>query len=183
MEKVGIQHGKTKIRTSWWHVINSTRSFRCSQSTIVQHLVVSWQKSLKLFNWKPPECRKDCNSLPSEVIASSRLLQWDGKDSLKSKFNRMAKLGLVTVEDGILESQRQMMAFRTVRSRFHIPPGYGQIWQTVVQLPILSSPIPQLVVVEPWKDWFFDNNKGTDAEAEVGLGLGFLVFLMFKQGR
>ena len=159
VEKVGIQHGKTKIRTSWWHVINSTRSFRCSQSTIVQHLVVSWQKSLKLFNWKPPECRKDCNSLPSEVIASSRLLQWDGKDSLKSKFNRMAKLGLVTVEDGILESQRQMMAFRTVRSRFHIPPGYGQIWQTVVQLPILSSPIPQLVVVEPWKDWFFDNKK------------------------
>ena len=33
------------------------------------------------------------------------------------------------------------------------------------------------------KGWFFYNNKGTDAEAEVGLGLGFLVFLMFKQGR
>ena len=31
------------------------------------------------------------------------------------------------------------MAFRTVRSRFHIPPGYGQIWQTIVQLPILPS--------------------------------------------
>ena len=44
----------------------------------------------------------------------------------------MAKLGSLTVEDGILESLSQMMAFRTVRSRFHIPPGYGQIWQTVV---------------------------------------------------
>ena len=78
---------------------------------------------------------------------------------LKSKFNRMAKLGLVTVEDGILEPQRQMMALRTMRSRFHIPPIYGQIWQIVVQLAILSSPIPQLVVMEPWKDWFFENKK------------------------
>ena len=51
------------------------------------------------------------------------------------------------------------MAFRTVRSRFHIPPGYGHLWQTVVQLPILLSPIPHLVVVEPWKDWFFVNKK------------------------
>ena len=80
----------------------------------MQHLVVSWQKSLKLFNWKPPEYRKDCNSLPTEVITSSRLLECDGKDGLKSKFNRMAKLGLVTMEDGILESQRQMMVFRTL---------------------------------------------------------------------
>ena len=37
--------------------------------------------------------------------------------------------------------------------------GYGQIWQTIVQLPILSSAIPQLVVVEPWNDWFFYNKK------------------------
>jgi hypothetical protein len=71
----------------------------------------------------------------------------------------MAKLGLITVEDGILESQRQMMAFRTVRNRFHIPPGYSQIWQSILELPILSSLIPQLVVEEPWKDRLFYNKK------------------------
>jgi hypothetical protein len=52
-----------------------------------------------------------------------------------------------------------MMAFRTVRSRFHLPPRYSQIWQSVLQLPILLSLIPQLVVEEPWKDWPFDNKK------------------------
>ena len=159
VEKVGIQCGRTNIATSWWHIINSTRSFKCSESYIVQHLVVSWQRCLKLFNWKPPDCRKNINSLPTEVITSSRLLQWEGKENLKSKFNRMAKLGLVTVEDGILETQRKMMAFRTARSRFHIPTGYGQIWQSILDLPILSMPIPQLLVEEPWNDWCFDNKK------------------------
>jgi hypothetical protein len=159
VEKVGIQCGRTKIETSWWHIINSTRSFKCSESYIVQHLVVSWQRCLKLFNWKPPDCRKDINSLPTEVIASSRLLQWEGKENLKSKFNRMAKLGLVTVEDGILETQRKMMAFRTARSRFHIPTGYGRLWQSILDLPILSMPVPQLLEEEPWNDWFFDNKK------------------------
>jgi hypothetical protein len=61
----------------------------------------------------------------------------------------MAKLGSVTMEDCILESQRQMMAFRTKRSRFHIPLGYDQIWQSILESPILSLPIPQLVVEEP----------------------------------
>jgi hypothetical protein len=72
---------------------------------------------------------------------------------LKSKFNRMARLGLVIVEDGILETLRKMIAVRTARSRFHIPTGYGQIWQSILDLSILSMPIPQLVVEEPWNDW------------------------------
>jgi hypothetical protein len=56
------------------------------------------------------------------MITSSRLLRLDGKNNLKSNLNRMAKLGLIIVDDVILESQRQMMAFRTLRRRFHIPP-------------------------------------------------------------
>ena len=74
VEKVGIYHGKTRITASWWHVVNSTRPFKCSESIMVQQLVLSWQRCLSLFNWRPPECRKDINSLASEVLAASRIL-------------------------------------------------------------------------------------------------------------
>ena len=67
----------------------------------------------------------------------------------------MAKLGLVTVEDGILESCRKMMAFWTVRNKFHIPRGYGYIWESILALPRLVFPIPMLLVADPWKDWSF----------------------------
>ena len=30
VEKVGIYHGKTKIKASRWHVVNSIRAFKCS---------------------------------------------------------------------------------------------------------------------------------------------------------
>ena len=49
----------------------------------------------------------------------------------------MASLGLVPVEDGTLESRRKMMAFRTIRNKFHIPCGYGYIWQSILALPRL----------------------------------------------
>ena len=71
----------------------------------------------------------------------------------------MARLGLITLEDGILESRRQMMAFRTIRSIFHIPLGYGHLWRSMLALPILATPIPKLVVEDPWKDWSFNNEK------------------------
>ena len=74
----------------------------------------------EILNWEPPECRKYMNSLPTEVMTSSRLLDWDEKESLKSKFNRMARLVLVTVEDRILKSRKQMMAFLTIRNIFHV---------------------------------------------------------------
>ena len=43
VEKVRIYHGKTRITSSWWHVVNDTHSFKCSESIMVRQLVVSWQ--------------------------------------------------------------------------------------------------------------------------------------------
>ena len=37
----------------------TTRQFKCSESSMVQQLVLSWQWCLKLFDWRPSECRKD----------------------------------------------------------------------------------------------------------------------------
>ena len=65
------------------------------------------------------------------------------------------KVGLVTMEDGILESCRKMMAFRTIRNMFHIPRGYGYIWESILALSILVLPLSELAVVDPWKDWSF----------------------------
>ena len=48
----------------------------------------------EFVNWMPPECKEDINALATEVLAASRILHWDGKESLNSQFNRMARLGL-----------------------------------------------------------------------------------------
>ena len=66
-----------------------------------------------------------------EILATSRLLRWEGKQILNLQFNHMSRLGLVTVNDVILVSQRRLMAFRTVRSTFRIPKGYTFIWDNV----------------------------------------------------
>ena len=66
----------------------------------MQQLVVSWQRYLKLFNWRPLECRKYTNSLAVEALATSRILHGDGKVGLNTKVNQMARMGLVIVDCG-----------------------------------------------------------------------------------
>ena len=61
------------------------------------------------------------------MFVALRILHRDGKESLNSQFNRMARLGLVTVEDIILESRRIMIAFQVIRNKLHIQHGYGYI--------------------------------------------------------
>ena len=121
--------------------------------------MLSWQRYLNLFNWRPPECKKYINSLATEVSTTSRILHWDGKESLNSQFNRMARPGLVNVEDGILQSRGKMMAFRTIKNKFHIPCVYEYIWQLIWAWPTLVFSIPELVVEDPWKDWSFGIGK------------------------
>ena len=58
----------------------------------------------------------------------------------------MVRLGLETTEDIVLESCRKMMAFRTVRNKFHIPRGYGYIWESILALPRLVFLLLELVV-------------------------------------
>ena len=115
---------RTMITALWWHVVNSTRPFKCSKSIMVQQFVLSWQRCLNLFNWRPRECRR-YKFIGSSGVGSFKdiTLGWKRK-SKNSQINRMARLGSVTVEDGILESHRKMMAFHTIRNKFHIP----RIW-------------------------------------------------------
>ena len=60
---------------------------------MVQQIIYSQRRCLKLFNLRPPNCRKDTNSLAARVLAALRILHWDGKESLNTKFNRTPMLG------------------------------------------------------------------------------------------
>ena len=79
-----------------------------------------------------------------EVLATSRLLRWEGKQILNLQFNRMARLGLVIVKDALLVSERRLMAFRTIRSTFRIPKGYTFIWDKLQEILPSYEPIPDL---------------------------------------
>ena len=71
--------------------------------------------------------RRDINSLAIEVLATFWIYTLGWKRKSKFIVQSNARLGLVTVEDGILESHGKMMAFRTIKNKFHIPRGYGYI--------------------------------------------------------
>ena len=85
-------------------------------------------------------------------------LGWKRKSEFTVQSNGKVSLGNCG-RYGILESRRKMMAFRTIRNKFHIPRGYGYIWQSILVLPTLVFPIPKLVVKDPWKDWSFGIGK------------------------
>ena len=79
-----------------------------------------------------------------EVLATSRLLRWEGKQIINLQFNLMARLGLVTIKDAMLVSQRRLMAFRTIRSTFCIPKGYTFILDTLQEILSTYEPIHDL---------------------------------------
>ena len=95
IEKNTIKLGKMKVKANWWNVINSDRDVKCTGSMIVKHLLTFWQSMLDFVEWHPPQERRCANSLQMEVLATSRLLRWEGKQILNLQFNQMARLGLV----------------------------------------------------------------------------------------
>ena len=159
IEKNGIKLGNMKVEANWWNVINSDRDVKCAGSMIVNHLLTSWQSMLDFVEWHPPQERGCANSLQMEVLATSRLLRWEGKQILNLQFNRMARLGLVTVKDAMLVSQRRLMAFRTIRSTFRIPKGYTFIWDKLQEILSAYEPIPDLDGRSQELDWRFVGNK------------------------
>ena len=106
IEKTGIQLGNMTIEANWWNVINSKRDVKCARSLIVNHLLTYWHSKSDFLQWHPPQERGCANSLRLEVLATTRLLRWEGKQLLNLEFNGMARLGLVAVQDSMLVSQK-----------------------------------------------------------------------------
>ena len=169
IERIGIKFGKVKVETHWWNVVNSKRQVKCSMSWVVDQLLSSWQNVLEFVKWDPPSHRQHANSLQLEILATSRLLHWESKQSLQHQFNRMARLGLVSLKDATLTSQRRLMAFRTARSTFGIPRNYRHIWDTLQGLSVLQGHVSHLNEDSPHLDWTFvgGNNLSMVSTNEV----------------
>ena len=71
----------------------------------------------------------------------------------------MTRLGGVTIKDVMFVSQRRLMAFRTIRSTFHIPKGYTFIWDKLQEILSAYEPIPDLDGRSQELDWRFVGNK------------------------
>ena len=159
IEKQGIKVGRTPIKTSWWNVVNCDIRVNVLGSRIVNHLVNSWKAVLEFIHWHPSPERQHNNTLQMELLATSRVLEWEGKNLLMLQFGRMGRLGLVTIADAMLQSQRKIMAFRTVRSRFRIPKSYRTIWDMIRNVPILQGQIPSCGEAFYVHDWVFEGNR------------------------
>ena len=79
-----------------------------------------------------------------KILATSRLLRLEDKQLLNLQFNRMARLGLVTIKDVMLMPQRILMAFHTIRSIFRIPRGCNFVWDKLKGLSSWYEPISYL---------------------------------------
>ena len=89
-----------------------------------------------MVKWRLLECSKYVNSLPKEVHASLWLLHlaFGVERNLKFEFNRMARLGFITMQNVVLESHMHIMAIKIVHIRFHICPKCDYIWDVICQL-------------------------------------------------
>ena len=148
-----MTHGRTTIKASWWQLLNGCISLRILGSTCVQHLVTSWQDMLLLCVWKPSSSRENCNSLQKELLLSSRLLCWPGKERLCSQCNHLFRLGVKEVGDIVEAPSQRMLEFVEARQLLHIPPNYGFIWQQIQNIPLMQGPLPLQTREQPWIDW------------------------------
>ncbi|MCO5597147.1 hypothetical protein L7F22_051222 [Adiantum nelumboides] len=153
LEDVGIVQGKTRIAASWWDVVNASQSVCVSASSLLDHLVKSWQEVLRFTSWKPPDCRRADNSLLGEVLATSRVITWPTKDTCRRQFNRMARLGVVRLSDTLLPGRLQILSFRRARHIFSVPRFYKDIWLKLQQRVQALGGLPKMNPSCPWVDW------------------------------
>ena len=153
IEHEGLVHGKTKIRASWWSLLNGSIPLKIRHSICVQHLVRSWQDALSLFEWGTLSDRETCNSLQNELLVSSRVLFWHGKEKLRSQFNRLFRLGVVHLEDVVDNESQRLSEFEDAKRWLCLPPNYGFIWEKLQDIPLLQGDLPLKTNVAPWVDW------------------------------
>ena len=81
------------------------------------------ERSILLCVWKSSSSREHCNSLHKELLVSSQLLCWPGKERLWSHFNRLFRLEVKEVGDIIT------IAFRSGRISDSTFRFLSQLWK------------------------------------------------------
>ena len=59
-----------------------------------------------------------CQFIRNEGFSDIKVVGWEGKQLLNLQFNQMAHLGLITMKDVVLVSQRSLMSFQTINQYF-----------------------------------------------------------------
>ena len=80
------------------YVINSKRHVKCTTLVTVNHILPKYVGFYTMASAKREGC---ANSLQMEILKTSKLLKWDSK-RLNLQFNRMTRLGLLTIKDAML---------------------------------------------------------------------------------
>ena len=107
-------------------------------------------EALLLCVWKPSSSREHCHSLHKELLVSSRLLCWPGKERLRSHFNRLFRLGVKEVGDIVEVQSQRILGFVEARQLLRIPPNYEFIWQQLQNISLMQGPLPLQTGEQPW---------------------------------
>ena len=75
-----------------------------------------------------------------ELLVSSRLLCWPGKERLRSQFNCLFHLGVKEVEDIVEALSQRILQFVEARQLLCIPLNYGFIWEQIQNSPLIKVP-------------------------------------------
>ena len=98
IEKVRTLLRNIMVEANWWNVIKSKRNVKCAMLVTINHILAKYVGFYKMASSK----RKGCaNSLQIEILETSMLLKWEGKQ-LNLQFNQMTILGLLTIKDAML---------------------------------------------------------------------------------
>ena len=88
----------------------------------------------------PPHSQYE-NSLPSELLWTSRALAHDDKNFFpKFNFIEQEMFGLITTKDAMLPTKRKLMAFTIVRSKPKLL-SCKEVWEKIQRLVLLQYPI------------------------------------------
>ena len=68
--------------------------------------------------------REHCDSLQKDLLVSSRLLCWRGKERLRSQFNHLFRLGVKEVGDIVDAPSQRILEFVEAQQLLCILPNY-----------------------------------------------------------
>ena len=82
------------------------------------------------------------------------MFYWQGKEELRSQFNRMFRLGVVELGDVVDMDSQRVIEFEDAKRWLCIPPNYGFIWEKLHSIPLVGGYLPTVATDNaPWVDW------------------------------
>ena len=82
------------------------------------------------------------------------MFYWQGKEELRSQFNRMFWLGVVELGHVVNMDSQHFIEFEDAKRWLCTPPNYGFIWEKLHSIPLVGGYLPTVATDNaPWVDW------------------------------